>query len=58
MSTTFIADKGYAFVSQVVKEVADNLRKTAEHATTIYAQTMGMLDRTNVFLKRDTIVST
>ena len=49
--TTNISDKRTAFVSQVIKKVADVPGITKEHATTKHAQTIGMLGKTHASLK-------
>ena len=43
--TTLISDKGTAFMSHIVKEVAGVIGTTLNHATTKYAQTIGPLER-------------
>ena len=43
LPTTTISDKRSAFVSQLIKELADVLGITLEHATTTHARTTGML---------------
>ena len=45
LPTLFITDKGSVFVSQVIKEVAEILGINLKHATTKYAQTIGVLER-------------
>ena len=52
LPTTIISDRGSVFMSQVIKEVADVLGITLQHATTKHAQTIGMLERTHASLKR------
>ena len=47
LATTIISDKGSAFVSQVIKEVADDLGITLEHATTKHEETIEMLESTH-----------
>ena len=42
--TTLISDKGTAFISHVIKEVAGVLGITLKHATTKHAQTIGLLE--------------
>ena len=49
---TTISDKGSVFMSQVIKEVAEGLRNTLQHATTKHAQTIGVLGRMDVLLKK------
>ena len=39
-------------MSQVIKEVAEVLWTTLQHATTKHAQTIGMLERTQASLKK------
>ena len=43
LPTTLISDKGTAFISYVIKEVAGVLGITLKHATTKHAQTIGLL---------------
>ena len=50
--TTIISDKGSLFMSQVIKEVAEVLGITIQHATTKHSQTIGMLERTHASLKK------
>ena len=45
LPTTLISDKGTAFMSKVIKEVAGVLGITLKHATTKHAQTIGLLQR-------------
>ena len=56
--TTLITDKGSAFVSHVLKNVAGVLGITSKHATTKQAQTLGLDERShasiNQILKIDT----
>ena len=44
LPTTLISDKGTAFTSHVIKEVAGVLGVTLKHATTKHAQTIGLLE--------------
>ena len=44
LPTTFISDKGSAFVSHVIEEVAGVLGITLKHATTKHSQTIGLLE--------------
>ena len=44
LPTTLISDKGTAFTSHVIKEVAGVLGITLKHATTKHAQTIGLLE--------------
>ena len=44
LPTTLISDKGTAFTSTVIKEVAGILGITLKHATTKHAQTIGLLE--------------
>ena len=50
LPTTVISDKVSVFMSQVIKEVAEVLGITLQHATTKHAQTIGMLERTHASL--------
>ena len=52
LRTTIISDKGSVFITQVIKEVAEVLGITLQHATTKHAQTIGMLERTHASLKK------
>ena len=47
LPTALIADKGTAFLSHVVKEVAGVLGITLKHATTKHAQPIGVLGRSH-----------
>ena len=47
LPTTLITDKGTAFTSHVIKEVAGVLGITLKHATTKHAQTCGLLERSH-----------
>ena len=44
LPTTLISDKGTAFLSHVIKEVAGVLGITLKHATTKHAQTIGLFE--------------
>ena len=50
--TTLISDKGTAFMSHVIKEVAGVLGITLKHATTKHAQTIGLLERSHASIKQ------
>ena len=50
--TTLISDKGTAFTSHVIKEVAGVLGITLKHATTKHAQTIGLLERSHASIKQ------
>ena len=52
LPTTLISDKGTAFMSHVIKEVAGVLGITIKHATTNHAQTIGLLERFPVSIKQ------
>ena len=52
LATTITSDKGSPFVTQVIKEVADVLGITIEHARTKHGQTIGMLERTHASLEK------
>ena len=52
LSTTLISDKGTAFMSHVIKEVAGVLGITLKHATTKYAKTIGLLERSHAAIKQ------
>ena len=49
---TLISDKGTAFMSHVIKEVAGVLGITLKHLTTNHAQTIGMLERFHTSIKQ------
>ena len=52
LPTTLISDKGTAFMSHVIKEVAGVLRITLKHATTKHAQTIGLLEQSHASIKQ------
>ena len=52
LPTTLISDKGTAFMSDVIKEVAGVLGITLKHATTRHAQTIGLLERSHASIKQ------
>ena len=52
LPTTLISDKGTAFTSQVIKEVAGVLGVTLKHATTKHVQTIGLLERSHASIKQ------
>ena len=52
LQTTLISDKGTAFMSHVIKEVAGVLGITLKHATTKHAQTIGLLERSHASIKQ------
>ena len=52
LPTTLISDKGTAFLSHVIKEVAGALGITLKHATTKHAQTIGLLERSHASTKQ------
>ena len=52
LPTTLITDKGTAFTSHVIKEVAGVLGVTLKHATTKHAQTIGLLERSHASIKK------
>ena len=52
LRTTLISDKGTAFTSHVIKEVAGVLGVTLKHATTKHAQTIGLLERSQASIKK------
>ena len=58
LPTTLISDKGTAFTSSVVKEVAGVLGITLKHATTKHAQTIGLLERSHASIKQTLKVET
>ena len=52
LPTTLISDKGTAFMSHIIKEVAGVLGITLKHATTKHAQTIGLLARSHASIKQ------
>ena len=52
LPTTIISDKSTAFMSHVIKEVADVLGVTLKHATTKHAQTIGLLEQSHASIKQ------
>ena len=58
LPTTFISDKGTAFMSHVIKEVAGVLGITLKHATTKHAQTIGLLELSHASTKQTLKVET
>ena len=52
LPTTLISDKGTAFMSHVIKEVAGVLGITLKHATTKHAQTIGLIERSHASIKQ------
>ena len=58
LPTTLISDKGTAFKSQVIKEVAGVLGITLRQATTKHAETIGLLERSHASIKQALKVET
>ena len=56
--TTILFDRGSVFMSQVIKEVAEVVGITLQHATTKHTQTIGMLERTHASLKKTLKIET
>ena len=52
LPTTLISDKGTAFMSHIIKDVAGVLGITLKHATTKHAQTNGLLERSHASIKQ------
>ena len=52
LPTTLISDKGTAFTSHVIKEVAGVLGITLKHTTTKHAQTFRLLERSHASIKQ------
>ena len=52
LSTTLISDKGTAFMSHVIKEVAEVPGITLKHATTKHAQRIGVLEQSHASIKQ------
>ena len=55
---TLISDKGTAFTSHVIKEVAGVLGITLKHAPTKHAQTIGLLERSHMSIKQSLKIET
>ena len=55
---TCISDKGSAFMSHVIKEMADVHGNTQQQATTKHAQTIGVLERTQASRKKTFMIGT
>ena len=55
---TLISDKGTAFTSNVIKEVAGVLGITLKHTTTKHAQTIGLLERSHASIKQTLKIKT
>ena len=58
LPTTLISDKGTAFTSHVIKEVAGVLGITLKHATRKHAQTIGLLQRSHASIKQSLKIET
>ena len=58
LPTTLISDKGTAFMSHIIKEVAGVLGITLKHATTKHAQTIGLLERSHASIKQKLKIET
>ena len=56
--TTFISDKGTAFTSHAIREVAAVLGITLKHATTKHGQTIGLLERSHASIKQSLKIET
>ena len=52
LPTTLISDKGTAFTSTVIKEMAGVLGITLKHAITKHAQTIGLLEQSRASIKQ------
>ena len=57
-TTALISDKGTAFTSPVIKEVAGVLGITLKHASTKHAQTIGLLERSHALIKQSLKIET
>ena len=55
---TLVSDKGTAFTSHVINEVAGVLGITLKHATTKHAQTIGLLERSHASIKQSLKIET
>ena len=58
LPTTLISDKGTAFMSHVIKEVADLLGVTLKHANSKHSQTIGLLERSHASIKQTLKIAT
>ena len=58
LPTTLISDKGTAFMSHVIKEVAGVLGITLKQATTKHSQTIGLLERSHASIKQALMIKT
>ena len=58
LPTTLISDKGTAFTSHVIKELAGVLGINLKHATTKHAQTIGLLERSHASIKQSLKIET
>ena len=58
LPTTLISDKGTAFTSHVIKEVAGVLGITLKHTTTKHAQKIGLLERSHASIKQSLKIET
>ena len=58
LPTILISDKGTAFMSHVIQEVAGVLGITLKHATTKHAETLGLLERSHASIKQALKVET
>ena len=58
LPTTLISDKGTAFTSYVIKEVASVLGITLKHITTKHAQINGLLERSHASIKQSLEIET
>ena len=52
LPTTLTSDKGTAFMSHVIEELAGVLGITLKHATTKHAQTIGLLEQSNASIEQ------
>ena len=58
LPTTLISDKGTAFTSHVITEVAGVLAITLKHATAKHAQTIGLLEQSHASIKQSLEIET
>ena len=58
LPTTLISDKGTAFTSHVIKEVAGVHGITLKHSTTKHAQTIGLFERSHASIKQSLKIET
>ena len=58
LPTTIICNEGSAFVSQVIKEVADVLGTTREHAKSKHVQTIELFEQSHASRNKSLTIET